>query len=64
MPLELKDAKALRKYRMHAVPGSSTLAVLHLESEDGATFFLVDRKILLALADALRAHGEQLAPLQ
>jgi hypothetical protein len=64
MALEPVKAEALRGYQFFPHPKSSTLGVLRLDTKNEQHWFLVDRKILLLLSQALIKHADELEALQ
>jgi hypothetical protein len=60
---ELK-AEALRGYQFFPHPTSPTLGVLRLDTESAQSWFLVDRKTLNLLSEALAKHAQELRPTQ
>jgi len=60
---ELK-AEALRGYHFFPHPTSKTLGILRIDTDPEQHWFLVDRKTLTLLSEALAKHALELAPLQ
>jgi len=64
MALEPVKAEALRAYKFFPNPESSTLGILRLDTANEQHWFLVDRKTLLLLSQALEKHAAELEALQ
>lgn len=64
MPIEEQSAELLKGYQFWPHPTAPTLVVLRLDTQNGRSWVLVTRSLLLQLAEALKEHADQLQEVQ